>query len=227
MEYASLHVLGCKKKQVTSLIYPNDTLPVLTRELSFDEVKKLTEIRHLLGDSFLYNFKKESFEYCYLNQNYKFFENEVACSVFSPVFDAYSLPSRINLSFGYDNAPIVLGFATEYESVIHIWLYSNCEIISEVCYCCDFDELSKWCDISDFEFGFHNVNRFEEYFKFNEYELVDLFETSKNYGVLCKQLSVMFKLPLTLTFEAITDKNENEFLEHTDLGNVFYLDDFR
>lgn len=205
MEYASLHVLGFKTEQVIPLIYPDEKAPILMKELSSNEEDNIEKLKQLLGDSFLSDFKKESFEYIYLNQNYKFFESEVGCSVFSPAFDAYSLTDRIKLSFEYDNAPVVLGFATEYESVIHIWLYENCEIISEVCYCCDFDELTKWCDISDFEFGFHNLNLLKNYFAVNEHKLIDLFESSKVLDVLCEQISIMFKLPFTLSFETITD----------------------
>lgn len=211
-DYASIHVFGLTKNDIESLILPNNDIPVLTRQLNSYEEETLSRLKLVLGENFISEFKTKSFNYVYMKQKYKFIENKDNCSVFSPAFDACSLPDRINLSFKYDNAPLVLGFATEYETVIHIWLYKNCEIISEICYCCDLNELGKWCDTSEIEFGFRDVKRFEEYFNFNEFDLINLFEASKSFDVLCKRLSIMFALPFTKTFETIPDSTGNGFL---------------
>ena len=227
MDYASLHILGCTKEQAKSLIYPNTDIPVLSRELTPSEADKLITIEQLIGKTFLSDFKRESFEYTFLKQEYCFTENIFGCSVFSPAFDTYSLPDRIKLSFEYDNAPIVLGFATEYESVIHIWLYKNGKIISEICYCCDFDELRKWCDVSDFEFCFRDVKLFKDYFNFNEFELIELLKSSKSFNVLCKQISIMFALPLTLTFEMAVKVQGAGLQKSIETGAVLFINDFR
>lgn len=202
-DFASIHIIGSDKEKVVSLICPSQEEPYIVRDLTPDEEKKLSHLRQVLGNDFIASFKKKSFEFVYLDQPYIGIQNENAYSVFSPVFEMTSLEGRISLCFDYQGAPSVVGFCTDFESVIRIFLYKDKKITSNMCFCVDKKNAPPAMDVDDYDFGYSYLEGFEEIFGFSSEELKEIINKYSSFDELCEALGSLFRLPFNVTYDEL------------------------
>ncbi len=205
--FASIHIIGVSKENVISHICPLATSYYSLRELNYDEKNKLLYLKQILGDDFILSFKKESFEFGYLNQPYIILKSKNAFSVFSSAFEMLSLNNRVRMCFDYEDAPPVLGFSTDSETIIRIFLYQNKKIIANLCFYTDSTKLPIWIDEidnSEYKFGSFGMEHFVELFGFSLDALNYLISKHKDFNILCRELSNLFGLSFNLTYDEIS-----------------------
>ena len=80
-DFASFHIIKTDKKKALSLVYPSLEAPKLDGNLSENDIVRLSFLKSVLGENFINEYKKDSYELIKLSQPlFKTGDGSVSCS---------------------------------------------------------------------------------------------------------------------------------------------------
>ena len=126
--FAAFHVIGEKKTNVSGFISDLTKIPQLSKELTVEQIERLDYLKQMLGEDFICEFKKSSFNETWMKRSLVGIESSSGYSFFSPYFEMDTIEYEIALFYGYSEAPIVLGVGVEDGRYFRICIYNNCRV---------------------------------------------------------------------------------------------------